>query len=100
MLVDLPIPDVHERLSLNKGIEDVYERLTPALIFLRHSFGNELVLVTPGIRGVGEACDDQARTATPREAIEAGADYLVIGRPILDAPDPDAALERILQSIT
>ena len=40
VLVDLPIPDVHERLSLNRGIEDVYERLTPLLIFLRHSFGN------------------------------------------------------------
>lgn len=58
----------------------------------------ELVRVTPGIRPV-EVDDDQARTSTPRDAIERGADLLVIGRPITGAPDPAAAAEAILANI-
>jgi orotidine-5'-phosphate decarboxylase len=54
-----------------------------------------LLRVTPGIRPPGASKDDQARIASPREAIQRGADYLVIGRPITRAPDPYAAAERI-----
>lgn len=56
-------------------------------------------LITPGIRTGAEAADDQKRTLTPREAIEAGASWLVIGRPIYAAPNPRAAAEQILASL-
>jgi orotidine-5'-phosphate decarboxylase len=63
---------------------------------LRQACGAEFLIVTPGIRLAESEPDDQARTLTPREAIEAGADYLVVGRPILKATDPLAAAETIL----
>jgi len=56
-------------------------------------------LVTPGIRTGAEKADDQKRTLTPREAIDAGANWLVIGRPIYAAENPRAAAEHILQSL-
>jgi orotidine-5'-phosphate decarboxylase len=67
---------------------------------LREFTPSELQLVTPGIRIGAEASDDQKRTLTPREALEAGATWLVIGRPIYAAKDPLAAAEGILASIT
>jgi orotidine-5'-phosphate decarboxylase len=66
---------------------------------LRARFGREFWLVTPGIRPAEAARDDQNRVATPREAIAAGADYLVIGRPITRAADPLAALRAISAQI-
>lgn len=56
-------------------------------------------LVTPGVRPETHPVDDQKRTLTPREAIAAGANWLVIGRPIYAAPDPRAAAEKILESL-
>ena len=55
--------------------------------------------MTPGIRPAGSAAGDQARIATPEHAMRAGADYLVIGRPVTAAPDPAAALASILDSL-
>ena len=57
---------------------------------------NKLLVITPGIRPDGAREDDQKRRTTPRDAILAGADYLVIGRPITEAPDPLEATEKIL----
>jgi orotidine-5'-phosphate decarboxylase len=62
---------------------------------IRAAFGAEPILVVPGIRPVGSAPDDQARTATPAAAMAAGADYLVVGRPITQAADPAAAAAAI-----
>jgi orotidine-5'-phosphate decarboxylase len=66
---------------------------------LRQILPAHVQLVTPGIRTGAEKADDQKRTLTPREAIDAGANWLVIGRPIYAAENPRAAAERILSSL-
>jgi orotidine-5'-phosphate decarboxylase len=66
---------------------------------LRQLLPREVQLVTPGIRTGAEKSDDQKRTLSPKEAVAAGADWLVIGRPISAAEDPRGAAERILASL-
>jgi orotidine-5'-phosphate decarboxylase len=66
---------------------------------LRAIVGNQMCLVTPGIRPAGSASGDQKRIMTPSRAIAAGADYLVVGRPVMDAADPKAAAESIQDEI-
>ena len=63
---------------------------------IREVCGREFLIVTPGVRPEGSEPDDQARTLTPRAALEAGADYLVVGRPIVRARDPLEAAESII----
>jgi orotidine-5'-phosphate decarboxylase len=58
-----------------------------------------MILVTPGIRSAGAASGDQKRVMTPASAIAAGADYLVMGRPILEAPDPRAVAQAVVAEI-
>jgi orotidine-5'-phosphate decarboxylase len=67
---------------------------------LRDIVGTRMVLVTPGIRPAGADQDDQKRIMTPSAAIAAGADYLVVGRPVVEASDPKAAAEEIMAEIT
>jgi orotidine-5'-phosphate decarboxylase len=67
---------------------------------LRQILPAHIQLITPGIRTGTEKADDQKRTLTPREAIQAGASWLVIGRPIYAAENPRAAAEKILESIS
>lgn len=62
---------------------------------VRAEVGPDITLITPGVRPVGSSVHDQARTATPEEALRAGANLLVIGRPITGAPDPGAAAAAI-----
>jgi orotidine-5'-phosphate decarboxylase len=66
---------------------------------LRAITGDQMVLVTPGIRPSGSTAGDQKRVMTPAKAIAAGADYLVVGRPIIEAADPKAAAESIVAEI-
>ncbi|MGE5536516.1 MAG: orotidine-5'-phosphate decarboxylase [Acidobacteriota bacterium] len=66
---------------------------------LRAITGDRMVLVTPGIRPSGSTAGDQKRVMTPAKAIAAGADYLVVGRPIIEAADPKAAAESIVAEI-
>ena len=66
---------------------------------LRREFGSEFNIVTPGVRPAGTATGDQARVLTPKEAIAAGANYLVVGRPILQAADPSRAASEIVREI-
>jgi orotidine-5'-phosphate decarboxylase len=66
---------------------------------LRQSLPAHVQLVTPGVRAGTEKSDDQKRTLSPREAIMAGANWLVIGRPIYGAENPRAAAEKILESL-
>jgi len=66
---------------------------------LRSRFARPFLIVTPGIRGPLDQKGDQKRTATPSEALEAGADYIVIGRPIVNAADPVSAARSIAASL-
>ncbi|MGF1464146.1 MAG: orotidine-5'-phosphate decarboxylase [Maricaulaceae bacterium] len=66
---------------------------------LRERLGQELEIVTPGIRPAGANADDQARIATPDSAVKLGATRLVIGRPITQAPDPVAATQAIIANV-
>jgi orotidine-5'-phosphate decarboxylase len=66
---------------------------------LRQALGPTMLIVTPGIRPEGNARNDQTRIVTPATAITAGADYLVVGRPITAAPDPRKAAEAIVAEI-
>jgi orotidine-5'-phosphate decarboxylase len=69
------------------------------LVLLRQCLPANVQLVTPGIRTGAEPADDQKRTLSPREALAAGANWLVIGRPITAAPNPRAAAEQIIASL-
>ncbi|WP_250284821.1 MULTISPECIES: orotidine-5'-phosphate decarboxylase [unclassified Frankia] len=63
---------------------------------VRSEVGNDVTLITPGIRAAGSRPDDQARAATPAEAVDAGSDLLVVGRPIIATDDPGAAAARFV----
>jgi orotidine-5'-phosphate decarboxylase len=86
------------RLSRDCGLDGVVCSALEAPR-LRAANGAAFKLVTPGIRLAGAAADDQSRVVTPAEALRLGADYLVIGRPIVQAQDPIAVLESIRISL-
>ena len=71
----------------------------PMLAHLRKVVGHQMNLVTPGIRPAGAASGDQKRIMTPARAIAGGADYLVVGRPVMEATDPKEAAEAIQAEI-
>ena len=66
---------------------------------VREACGEEFVIVTPGIRPVGSLLHDQKRVSSPKEAVQAGADYIVVGRPVLESKDPLKMVESILEEI-
>ncbi|HUL35324.1 MAG TPA: orotidine-5'-phosphate decarboxylase [Candidatus Eisenbacteria bacterium] len=88
------------RLSQEAGVDGVVASVQEAKA-IRKACGQEFLIVTPGVRPKSGDLkqDDQARTATPREAIRAGADFIVVGRPILAATDPRAAAQEIVEEI-
>jgi orotidine-5'-phosphate decarboxylase len=86
------------RLSVSAGARALV--CSPQELFvLRRELGPELVLVTPGVRPAGSDAGDQARTATPSEAAAAGASYVVVGRPVTEAPDPAEAAAKIAEEL-
>ena len=66
---------------------------------LRTAIGSELLLLVPGVRPQGSATDDQARVMTPREAIDAGADWIVVGRPVTRHADPGSIARAIIEQL-
>ncbi len=66
---------------------------------IRSAIDSPLLIVTPGVRPADKGVDEHARPTTPRQAIQSGADYLVVGRPIRDAPDPRAAAQAIVDEM-
>ena len=85
-------------LAYGSGIRGIVAS-SKELPMLRRKFSDTLKLVIPGIRPAGAALQDQARTATPSEAIRAGANYIVVGRPVIQAPDPAKAADSIIEEI-
>jgi orotidine-5'-phosphate decarboxylase len=90
------------KLSKVAGVDGVVASVQEARA-IRKACGRDFLIVTPGVRPKDKVpaakSDDQARTATPTEAIRAGADFLVVGRPILTAEDPRAAAQAIVDEI-
>jgi orotidine-5'-phosphate decarboxylase len=101
MGVKIPIVDhvvALARLAREAGMDGVVcspQEIAP----VRAACGGELLIITPGVRPAWAASDDQARVMTPAEAIQAGASYLVVGRPITKAPDPREAARRIVEEM-
>jgi orotidine-5'-phosphate decarboxylase len=81
-------------LTQSCGLDGVVCSAREAAV-LRARLGSAFLLVTPGIRTAADAADDQKRTVSPRAAVESGASYLVVGRPVTRAADPVAALNSI-----
>ena len=90
------------KLAKGAGVDGVVASVQEARA-IRIACGRDFLIVTPGVRPKDTATstmtDDQARTATPTEAIKAGADFIVVGRPILAASDPRAATQAIVEEI-
>jgi len=96
-----PVDPAVRRLSLlsrESGVDGVVCSPREALL-IREACGPETLIVTPGIRPAGAEPADQARPATPKAALVAGATYIVVGRPITSAPDPAAAAEKIVAEV-
>lgn len=87
------------QLAVNEGTHGIVCSGQEASL-LRYVHGEDLILVTPGIRFPEQSMDDQSRVVTPTEAFENGADYIVVGRGIRRAPNPYLAAEEYLESIS
>ena len=99
--IDHPLPEIvlhRAKLAKQAGFDGVIASGHEAAA-IRKTLGPGFLIVTPGVRPQGAAVQDQARAVTPALAITAGADYLVVGRPITRAADPRAAAETIAAEI-
>ena len=86
------------RLAKESGLDGVVASCQEASM-IRDKFGKDFVIVTPGIRPEGFQAEDQKRAATPQEAVASGSDFLVVGRPIIEADNPSDVTKRILSII-
>ena len=86
------------QLAANAGAHGVISSPLEAEA-LKRRHGPDFLVVTPGIRPAGAARGDQVRVATPADAVRAGADYLVVGRPVTEADDPVAVITQIQEEL-
>jgi orotidine-5'-phosphate decarboxylase len=86
------------RLAIESGLDGVVASPQEAAM-LRRELGQDFVIVTPGIRPASAGLDDQKRVATPKDALDSGSTYLVVGRPIVKASSPKDAALAILKEI-
>jgi len=87
------------RLAVEAGADGVV-CAPPEAARMRAALGPAVLLATPGVRGATDAAGDQRRTATAGQAVAAGADLVVVGRPVLEAPDPFARAQALLREMT
>jgi orotidine-5'-phosphate decarboxylase len=87
------------RLAQECGLDGVVASPVEIALVREHVRAPNFLIVTPGVRPLSSATDDQKRVMTPVEAVGAGADYLVIGRPILKAPDPERSVIEIVEEM-
>ena len=86
------------KLAEASGLDGVVA--SPAEVrLIRKNIRKDFLIVTPGVRPLWAAAGDQKRIAAPKEAVDNGADFIVVGRPIIEAPDPLAAAKKILEEI-
>jgi len=85
-------------MALRAGLDGVVASAHESIL-LRQKFGNDFIIVTPGIRPEWMPPDDQKRSVTPKEALRMGASYIVVGRAVLAQDDPEKALELILLEV-
>ncbi|MCK5749431.1 MAG: orotidine 5'-phosphate decarboxylase, partial [Oricola sp.] len=101
MGIDIPLADLvlkRAEFAAEAGADGVVASAKEAAA-IRARFGDALKIVTPGVRPAGADANDQKRVVTPADAIAAGADHLVVGRPVIAAKDPMAAARAIQQEI-
>ncbi|MHA7872333.1 MAG: orotidine-5'-phosphate decarboxylase [Hyphococcus sp.] len=102
MGIDMPLEDLvlkRADFAAEAGADGVVASAREAAAIKAH-FGDALTIVTPGVRPEGVATDDQKRVTTPAAAVMTGADHIVVGRPIIAASDPRAAVEGILRELS
>ena len=100
--IDRPVQEQVVRLALlakSAGMDGVVASPMEILPIREAVAGQDFVILTPGVRPAGSDLNDQKRVMTPGEAVSAGADYLVIGRPLTGAQDPAAAAKKISKEI-
>ncbi len=86
------------RLAKESGLNGIVASAQEAAA-IRSACGNDFLIITPGVRPSSSEKNDQQRTATPAEAVAAGADYIVVGRPILEAKDPIEVVQSIVREL-
>lgn len=100
--IDMPVADLvlkRAEFAAEAGADGVIASAKEAAA-IKARFGDTLKIITPGIRPAGASADDQKRIVTPADAIRAGADHLVVGRPIIAAKNPASAASAIIQEIS
>jgi orotidine-5'-phosphate decarboxylase len=86
------------KLAKESGLDGIVCSVNEAP-FVRKEFGKDFIIATPGIRPIHALDEDQRRIATPREAIEGGANYIIVGRPIINSDEPLTATSQIIKLI-